>query len=51
MIIEVENKLSLTIKIWLLQSRYTQILSQGLTQDFGQKLEIFSLFSFLEKSV
>ena len=32
-IIEVENKPSLTIKIWLLQSRHTEILR--LTQDFG----------------
>ena len=49
MIIEVENKPSLTTKIWLLQSRHTEILR--LTQDFGQKLEISSLFVFCKISV
>ena len=48
MIIEVENKPSLTIKICLLQSRHTEIFSKGLTQDFGQKLEL-SLCLFLGK--
>ena len=46
MIIGVENKPSLTIKILLLQSRHTEIFSKRLTQDFGEKLEITSLFVF-----
>ena len=49
MIIEVENKPSLTIKIWLLQTRHTEILR--LTQDFGKKLEISSLFLFCKISL
>ena len=44
MIIEVENKPSQTIKFWILQSCHAEIFSQGLTQDFGQKLQISSLF-------
>ena len=44
MIIEVENKPSQTIKIWILQSCHTEIFTQGLTKDFGQKLQISSLF-------
>jgi len=38
MIIKVENKPSLTKKIWLLQSRNTEILR--LTQDFGQPVSL-----------
>ena len=51
MIIEVENKSSLTVKICLLQSRHTEIFSKGLTQDFGQKLVTTSLFVFWQISL
>ena len=49
MIIEVENKPTWTIKIWILQSRHTEIFSKGVTQDFVQKFEISSVFVFLAK--
>ena len=32
------------MKIWTLQSCHTEIFTQGLTRDFGQKLQISSLF-------
>ena len=43
--IEVENKPSQTIKIWILHRRHIVFFfSKGLTHDFGQKMEILSLF-------
>ena len=45
-IIEVENKPSQTIKCWILQSCHAEIFTQGLTQYFGQKLQISLLFAF-----
>ena len=44
MIIEVENKPSQTIKIWILQRHHIVFFSKGLTHDFSQKMEILSLF-------
>ena len=46
MIIEVETKPSYNIKFWILQSCPTEIFTQELTQDFGQKLQISFLFVF-----
>ena len=46
MINEVQNKPSQTTKICILQSGHTGIFSKGLTHDFGQKLEISSMFVF-----
>ena len=45
-IIEVENTPSQTIKCWILQSCHAEIFTQGLIQDFGQKLQISFLFAF-----
>ena len=50
MIIEVENKPSQTIKIWILQSCHTEIFTQGLTKDFGEKLQKNCFFFWQNKS-
>ena len=50
MIIEVENKPSQTIKIWILQSCHTEIFTQGLTKDFGEKLQKNWFFFWQNKS-
>ena len=44
--IEVENKPSQTTKIWILHRRHIVcfFFAKGLTHDFGQKMEILSLF-------
>ena len=47
MINEVQNKPSQTIKICILQSGHTEIFSKGLTHDFGQKLEISSMYEII----
>ena len=44
MIIEVENKPSYTINIWILHRCHIGFFSKGLTHDFSKKMEILSLF-------
>ena len=47
-IFEVENKLSYTVKIWFFIDATLVFFSKGLTNDFGQNMEILSLYVFVQ---